>query len=169
MSTPKKLLYGLLAFITLSSKGILIYNEETIVALTFFVFVRIAFHFVETPLAEALDSRSEFIQKELATLLSSVQKSYKEMISDLNNIATISSVVDYSLSTASTNLAPLKLADKLKAQQEFKVVLTSMLDEFAINRAKMQLSAQKNKAERLRTQVTKGIKLVNNKAPTKKK
>jgi F0F1-type ATP synthase membrane subunit b/b' len=157
MPTHKKLLYGLLAFITLSSKGILIYNEETIVALTFFVFVRIAFHFVETPLAGALDERSEFIEKELTTLLSAVQKSYKEMILDLNNQAQIASVVELSLGTAASSLAPLKQADKLKANQEFKAVLSSILDECELTRSKMQLDSQLNKAARFRSRVSEGL------------
>nr|YP_009647104.1 ATP synthase F0 subunit beta [Chloroparvula japonica]QBX98759.1 ATP synthase F0 subunit beta [Chloroparvula japonica] len=64
--------FGLLAFVGLvamSSKGIILYNEEILVALAFVGFVTFCVKNYSASIAESLDDRSAAIQEELQTYL----------------------------------------------------------------------------------------------------
>ena len=62
-------LFAFLIFCVLSSKNIIIYNEETLVALSFVLFVLFVFHYFGNTLKESLDERSESIKAECQNFL----------------------------------------------------------------------------------------------------
>lgn len=62
-------LFIFLAFSVLSSKHILIYNEETLVALSFFCFVYFVLHYFGSTIKESLNERSQVIREESQNFL----------------------------------------------------------------------------------------------------
>lgn len=58
-------LFAFLAFCVLSSKHIIIYNEELLVAVSFLAFVLFSLHYFGTTITESLDERRDGIKAEL--------------------------------------------------------------------------------------------------------
>lgn len=73
-------LLSFLAFITLSSKNFIIYNEETLVAVTFLVFVFLGFHYLGTPVQQMLDEKAHGIQEELQSFINIKQEQFLQQI-----------------------------------------------------------------------------------------
>lgn len=65
MSTVRWYVSVFLLWCVLSSKHILIYNEETLVALSFFLFVYLTHKYAGDAIGESLDSRGQEIAQEL--------------------------------------------------------------------------------------------------------
>lgn len=83
MFTNQKLrlyLFGFLAFCVLSSKNIIIYNEETLVALSFFFFVFFISRYFGSTITDSLNERGQVIQQELQNFLSVKEQSFKELL-----------------------------------------------------------------------------------------
>lgn len=62
-------LFAFLAFCVFSSKNIIIYNEETLVAISFFAFVLFVSHYYGNTIKDSLNERSQAIQIELQNFL----------------------------------------------------------------------------------------------------
>jgi hypothetical protein len=78
MFTPRNLRFYIitvLIFCVVSSKNILIYNEETLVALSFLGFVFFVFQYFGQSIQQSLDLRSQSIQSELQNFLNLKQES----------------------------------------------------------------------------------------------
>lgn len=75
-------IFGFLLFCVFTSKNIIIYNEETLVALSFFGFIFFVANYFGNTLKQSLDEKSEGIKYELQNLLSlralSLKQLYKE-------------------------------------------------------------------------------------------
>lgn len=83
MFTNEKLrlyLFLFLAFAVLSSKNILIYNEETLVALSFFCFLFFVLHYFGNTIKESLNERSQLIREELQNFLILKEQSFQELL-----------------------------------------------------------------------------------------
>jgi hypothetical protein len=83
MFTTDKLrlyLFGFLAFCVLSSKHIIIYNEETLVALSFFCFIFFVSQYFGNTITDSLHERSQIIQQELQNFLNIKEQSFKELL-----------------------------------------------------------------------------------------
>lgn len=82
MGKGKIYIIGFLAFCVLSSKNIIIYNEETLVALSFLSFVYFIFHSYSNTIKESLNERADGIKLELQNLglgrLDSLDQLFKE-------------------------------------------------------------------------------------------
>jgi hypothetical protein len=76
-----------LAFCVLSSKNIFIYNEETLVALSFFCFIFFVFHYFGTTIKESLNERSEIIQHELQNYLNIKENSFIELLKEHEKVS----------------------------------------------------------------------------------
>lgn len=68
MEKYKLYIIAFLAFCVLSSKNIIIYNEETLVALSFLSFVFFIFHYYGNTIKESLNERGAAIKSELQNL-----------------------------------------------------------------------------------------------------
>lgn len=71
---------GFLIFLVLSSKNILIYNEELLIALSFVGFVVFSSHTMGDTFAEAFQTRSQAIQGELQTYFTMKEEVLGELI-----------------------------------------------------------------------------------------
>jgi hypothetical protein len=72
-------LFVFLVFSVLSSKHILIYNEETLVTLSFFSFLFFILHFFGNTLQETLQERSQLIGQELQNFVDLKTKSFQQL------------------------------------------------------------------------------------------
>jgi len=113
MFTNEKLrlyIFGFLAFCVLSSKNIIIYNEETLVTLSFFCFIFFISHYFGTTIKNALNERSEIIQQELQNFLYIKENSFKELLTEHQKVSglvkalkTLSHFTTTELSTLNSN------------------------------------------------------------------
>ena len=75
-------IFGFLVFCVFTSKNIIIYNEETLVALSFFAFIFFVFRYFGDTIRQSLDERSQGIKLELQNFLhlkaDSLKQLYKE-------------------------------------------------------------------------------------------
>ena len=75
-------IFGFLVFCVFTSKNIIIYNEETLVALSFFAFIFFVGNYFGNTIKQSLDERSDQIKYELQNFLSlkadSLKALYKE-------------------------------------------------------------------------------------------
>lgn len=76
-----------LGFCVLSSKNIFIYNEETLVALSFFCFIYFVFHYFGITIKESLNERSEIIQHELQNFLNIKENSFIELLKEHEKVS----------------------------------------------------------------------------------
>lgn len=76
-----------LAFSVLSSKNILIYNEETLVALSFFCFVFFVLHYFGNTIKESLNERSHVIREELQNFLILKENSFQELLAQHQKVS----------------------------------------------------------------------------------
>jgi F0F1-type ATP synthase membrane subunit b/b' len=77
----KILLGGLLAFCVLSSKHIVLYNEEILVACSFLAFLVFCFHTLSDTVAESFQARSDAIQTELQNYLTLKEDYVQDLLS----------------------------------------------------------------------------------------
>ncbi len=82
----KTLLFAFLAFCVLSSKNIIIYNEETLVTLSFCLFVLFVFHYFGNTVKESLDERSEGIRTECQNFLNYKEQSLQQLSAEHQKI-----------------------------------------------------------------------------------
>ena len=71
-----------LIFCVVSSKHIIIYNEEILVALSFFIFVIFISQYFGNTIKESLDERSQAIKTELQNFLNLKQESLNELLKE---------------------------------------------------------------------------------------
>jgi phosphopantetheine adenylyltransferase len=90
MFTSQKLrlyLFAFLAFCVFSSKHIIIYNEETLVALSFFLFVFFVSKYFGNTITDSLNERSQVIQQELQNFLNIKEHSFQELLSEHKKVS----------------------------------------------------------------------------------
>ncbi len=75
-----------LIFCVVSSKHIIIYNEEILVALSFFIFVIFISQYFGNTIKESLDERSQAIKTELQNFLNLKQESLNELLKEHEKI-----------------------------------------------------------------------------------
>lgn len=80
-------LFVFLAFSVLSSKNILIYNEETLVALSFFCFIFFVLHYFGNTIKESLNERSQVIREELQNFLILKENSFQELLNQHQKVS----------------------------------------------------------------------------------
>ena len=86
-------IFAFLAFCVVSSKHIIIYNEEILVSLSFFCFiVFVAYYFGDT-IKESLDERSITIKSELQNFLNLKQESLTELFEEYKKVFLLKSIL----------------------------------------------------------------------------
>lgn len=76
-----------LAFCVLSSKNVFIYNEETLVALSFFCFLFFVYNYFGTTIKDSLNERSDIIQQELQNFLNIKENSFFELLKEHEKVS----------------------------------------------------------------------------------
>lgn len=87
-------LFAFLAFCVLSSKHIIIYNEELLVALSFLAFILFVFHYFGNTVKESLDERRLGIQAELERFFLLKRESLQELTSEHEKVSSLKKGVD---------------------------------------------------------------------------
>jgi hypothetical protein len=82
-----------LIFCVFSSKGIIIYNEETLVALSFCAFVFFCLHYFGNTVQESLNERGIAIKTELQNFLLLKEDSLQELSQEHRRIAKLQSIL----------------------------------------------------------------------------
>ena len=85
-ASPKTFLFLFLVFCVLSSKNIIIYNEETLVTLSFVLFVLFVFHYFGNTVKDSLDERSQGIKLECQNFLHYKEQSLQELFAEHQKI-----------------------------------------------------------------------------------
>ena len=92
MYSNDKLRYYIFIFLTfcvLSSKNIIIYNEETLVALSFFCFIFFISKYFGNTIQDSLNERSQVIQQELQNFLNIKFLSFQELLKQHQKISNV--------------------------------------------------------------------------------
>jgi len=87
-------IFGFLVFCVFSSKNIIIYNEETLVALSFFAFIFFVFRYFGDTIKQSLDERSEGIKVELQNFLSLKADSLKQLYKEHQKVYALTTTLD---------------------------------------------------------------------------
>lgn len=82
-----------LIFCVFSSKGIIIYNEETLVALSFCAFVLFCLHYFGNTVQESLNERGVAIKMELQNFLLLKEDSLQELSQEHRRIAKLQNIL----------------------------------------------------------------------------
>ena len=95
-------IFGFLIFCVFTSKNIIIYNEETLVALSFFAFIFFVFRYFGDTIKQSLDERSEGIKIELQNFLHLKADSLKQLYKEHHKVTalttTLSTVKQFTVS-----------------------------------------------------------------------
>ena len=86
-------IFGFLLFCVVSSKNIIIYNEETLVALSFFAFIFFVFRYFGDTIKQSLDERSESIKVELQNFLHLKASSLKQLYKQHQRVSTLTNTL----------------------------------------------------------------------------
>lgn len=120
-------IFGFLLFCVFTSKNIIIYNEETLVALSFFAFIFFVFRYFGDTIKQSLDERSEGIKVELQNFLHLKAESLKQLYKEHQKVAsltnTLNTVKQFTISELkqATNLGKGGLNKVLKDQIKQKL------------------------------------------------
>ena len=87
-------IFGFLVFCVFSSKNIIIYNEETLVALSFFAFIFFVGNYFGNTIKQSLDERSEGIKYELQNFLSLKADSLKQLYKEHQKVTALTNTLN---------------------------------------------------------------------------
>jgi hypothetical protein len=168
-------LFSFLAFAVLSSKNFLIYNEETLVALSFFCFLFFVLHYFGNTIKESLNERSQVIREELQNLLILKENSFKELLHQHQKVSGLVRamgvlntftknelhILNNNGEKALKNMLNSRIQNKLKTLVFSKLMvqqkLQYLLSEKIISNVLVAFP-QKSKAQKLRTFQNRAIK-----------
>jgi hypothetical protein len=168
-------LFSFLAFAVLSSKNFLIYNEETLVALSFFCFLFFVLHYFGNTIKESLNERSQVIREELQNFLILKENSFKELLHQHQKVSGLVRamgvlntftknelhILNNNGEKALKNMLNSRIQNKLKTLVFSKLMvqqkLQYLLSEKIISNVLVAFP-QKSKAQKLRTFQNRAIK-----------
>ena len=119
-ASPKAYLFAFLLFCVCSSKNIIIYNEETLITLSFCLFIFFVFHYFGNTVKESLDERSQGIRAECQNFSIYKQQSLQELAAEHKKIGDLQSA-----------LSQLQLFTKENCEQLTKTGAQSLKTHFS--------------------------------------
>ncbi len=142
-----------LVFSVFSSKNIIIYNEETLVALSFFTFILFCFHYFGNTITESLNERSLTIQKELQNLLDLKEECLKELSQEHKKIANLKALLLQLSQFTQSELALSTGSAGTQCSNQFISTIQSQLSFLSASRGTLQQRLQKLVAESIQSLV----------------
>ena len=145
MFTQEKIrlyIFGFLAFCVLSSKNIIIYNEETLVALSFFLFVFFVSQYFGTTIKESLNERGHLIQQELQNFLNIKEQSFTELLTEHKKISGIVNILKGLSAFTSNELNTLKSTNQKALKNVFVGQIETKLRTLAFSKLMVQQKLQ---------------------------
>jgi phosphopantetheine adenylyltransferase len=145
MFTQEKIrlyVFGFLAFCVFSSKNIIIYNEETLVALSFFSFILFVSRYFGTTIKESLNERSELIQHELQNFLNIKEQSFTELLIEHKKVSAIVNTLKGLNVFTNTELVSLKINNQKALKNVFIEQIETKLKTLAFSKLMLQQKLQ---------------------------
>lgn len=145
MFTNQKLrlyIFAFLAFCVLSSKHIFIYNEETLVAISFFAFIFFVFHYFGDTIKDSLNERSDLIQQELQNFLNLKQSSFNELLIEHNRVSGLVKIMKLLENFTNNELKFLNLNSKNALNNMFINQMQQKLKTLAFSKLMLQQKLQ---------------------------
>lgn len=142
-----------LVFSVFSSKNILIYNEETLVALSFFTFILFCFHYFGNTITESLNERSSTIQKELQNLLDLKEECLQELSQEHKKIAHLRALLQQLSGFTQAELALSSGFARTQLNNQFVTTIQSQLSFLSASRSTLQQRLQKLVADSIQALV----------------
>jgi len=134
--------FAFLAFCVLSSKNIIIYNEETLVALSFFCFVFFVAHYFGTTITESLNERSEIIQQELQNFLKIKEQSLTQLVQEYQKVSGIVQGVQNLAGFTATQVQTLPTTTQKALRNVFTDQIQSKLKTLSFSKLLLQQRLQ---------------------------
>lgn len=120
--------YLVLAFCVVSSKNILIYNEELLVVLSSVAFLFFVYHYFGDAISEFLDSRRNAIKYELQKFMDLQQESLKEQISEHKKLFQLHSTLQSFTNFTAQELAAMSKRGKIAVNYTFRSQISQKLN-----------------------------------------
>lgn len=153
-------LFFFLFFIVASSKGIIIYNEETLVALSFITFVIFCFNYFGHLIRDSLDERSSLIRASLENFHRLKEQSLQESLLQHKQIKKLKKVFPSVGSFTENQMVYTSLSDdqKITLYNSFCSQIVQKLGTFQSSKTSLQQGLQKSIALTIPTLVLAKIK-----------
>jgi len=142
-------LFAFLAFCVASSKNIIIYNEETLVAFSFFLFVIFVSRYFGTTIQESLNERSQAIQQELQNFFNLQQNSFQELLAEHQKILGLVDGVESVAKFTTTQLNGFKTLTEKALRSVFQTEIQAKFKTLAFSKIMIQQNLQALFAETL--------------------
>ena len=131
-----------LAFAVLSSKNILIYNEETLVALSFFCFIFFVLHYFGNTIKDSLNERSQVIGEELQNFLILQENSFQEVLTLHQKVSGLLKVLGVLNAFTKNELNALNISGDKELKNMFHLRIQNKLKTLAFSKLMMQQKLQ---------------------------
>lgn len=135
-------LFIFLAFSVLSSKNILIYNEETLVALSFFCFIFFVLHYFGNTIKDSLNERSQVIREELQNFLIIKEKSFQELLTQHQKVSGLVKALGVLNTFTKTELNALNKNGEKALNNLFSSRIQTKLKTLAFSKLMLQQTLQ---------------------------
>jgi len=146
-------LFVFLAFSVLSSKNFLIYNEETLVALSFFCFLFFVLHYFGNTIKESLNERGQLIRDELQNFLILKENSSQELLSLHKKVSCLLKAMHVLDAFTKKQLNVLNLNGEQALKNMFGSRIESKLKLLVFSRLMMQQKLQDFLSEKILSNV----------------
>jgi hypothetical protein len=138
----KILIYLLLVFAVCSTKNIFIYNEETLVAISFFCFLFFILHYFGDTIKDSLNERSGAIGQELEHFLILKEHSFQELLSQHQKVAGLTKALGTLNSFTRNILESFHTPDEKALKNLFRDQMENELRTLAFSRGMVQQKLQ---------------------------
>ncbi len=142
-----------LIFCVLSSKNILIYNEETLVAVSFLCFTIVIFHYFGNTIKNSLNERSLAIQQELQNFLTIKQDSLTQLLNEHKKISGLFKALNHLELFTNNELIKATFYGEKALLNLFAQQLQSKLKTLGISKMTLQQKLQQLIAENIFSRV----------------
>ena len=138
-----------LAFCVLSSKNILIYNEETLVAISFLCFTIFVYRYFGNTVKESLNERSSAIQQELQNFLTIKQDSLTQLLNQHKKFSGLLKALNSLELFTNTELVRANIYGEKALTNLFAQQLQYFLKNLTVSKMALQQKLQKLIAENI--------------------
>ena len=142
-------IFGFLAFIVLSSKNIIIYNEETLVALSFLAFVYFVYQYLGITVRDSLNERSAGIQVELQNFLTFKKTSLQEIFKEHQKVLNLNAALQNVCAFTKKELMSAGLGVKQGCNSYLNLQIEQQLTTLYLSKTPLQQKLQQLMAKNL--------------------
>lgn len=142
-------IFGFLIFCVVSSKHIIIYNEEILVALSFFLFVFFVSKYFGNTIKESLDERSNAIQMELQNFLNLKQESLNKLLTEYKKVFFLKKALNEIGFFTNSSLKKSNLGAEAYLNAVFSQQIKQKLKTLSYSKLNLQLKLQQVMAKNL--------------------